>query len=53
MANTANRGGKKQDSSRAAGQAKKTGVRPGSTAARKERGQQGPRQPTIEPNRGS
>ena len=53
MANTASRGGKKQDSSRAAGHTKKSGVRPGSTAAKKERGQQGPRQPAIKPNRGS
>jgi hypothetical protein len=53
MANTAQRGGKKQDSSRAAGEAKKTGVRAGSTAAKKERGQQAPRQPAIRPNRGS
>jgi hypothetical protein len=53
MANTANRGGKKQGSSRAVGHAKKTGVRPGSTAAAKERHQQAPRQPAIEPNRGS
>jgi hypothetical protein len=53
MANTANRGGKKQDSSRAKGNSKKTGVRPGSTAAAKERHRQAPRQPSIEPNRGT
>ena len=44
MANTSNRGGKKQiNEKQPAGAMKKQGVRTGSTAARKERGQPGPR----------
>jgi hypothetical protein len=53
MADTSNRGGKKQDSSRAAGHASKIGVRPGSTASAKERHQAEARKPAIKPNRGS
>jgi len=48
MANTANRGGKKQGGARAEGAAKKIGVRAGSTAAAKERHQKAPRRPAIE-----
>ncbi len=44
MANTSNRGGKKQiNDKQPRGAMKKQGVRTGSTAARKERGQPGPR----------
>jgi hypothetical protein len=44
MADTSSRGGKKQvNATQPKGSMKKQGVRPGSTAARKERGQKGPR----------
>jgi hypothetical protein len=48
MANTGQRGGKKQGSSRARGNAKKVGVRAGSTASAKERLQKHPRRPQID-----
>lgn len=47
MSDNSSRGGKKQTASQTGGAPKKSGVRPGSTAAKKERGQREPRKKVI------
>lgn len=47
MANQSKRGGMKQGTGKQGESKKKQGVRPGSTAAAKERGNQGPRQKIV------